>query len=77
MPLVRDRCDCCGEVKPACPECGSHHVTPRETIHRYPPNHYVDYGWLTEEEDGGKVVYEHVCWDCGWDETVTIKITRS
>jgi len=70
MPLEKDRCDECSDQRTVCPECGGTFVTPRDNPGLPSPNDIVDYG------DEGEAEYTHVCWDCGWDETVTVKIER-
>ena len=73
MPLDRVRCDGdgCTETRSECPECESYKVTPREEIGKDTPNHVVDFGGEGEFE------WEHVCWNCGWTEVVSVKVSRS
>lgn len=71
MPLERQSCEECGNSHYVCPECKSHHVTPRDDPHKPSPTRVVDGDYGTEE-----VTYTHVCWDCGWREHVTVQIDR-
>lgn len=71
MPIERTNCDECGTRENKCPACGSNFVTPRESLRRPTPNEVVDYG-----TDSDSLTYEHVCWDCGWSEEVTIHVER-
>jgi hypothetical protein len=71
MPLNKRRCESCGTKHTECPECGGTFVTPREGMQTPSPNDIVDYGLGAQE-----VSYKHVCWDCGWQERVTITIER-
>lgn len=72
MPLEKDRCPCCNEKQIRCPECGSKKVTPRDNLYQETPTKIVNFGG----EEEGEITYNHVCWECGWDEEVTIKIER-
>ena len=69
MPLDLERCDC-GSKQHHCPECGSNMVTPRENFRSPTPTSVIDTGGPEE------VTYRHVCWECGWDETVTMTVER-
>lgn len=71
MPVEDHRCERCLQKRDVCPDCGSPHVTRRENMYAPSPNEVVDYG-----VDDEKVEYKHVCWDCGWDETVVMTIER-
>lgn len=86
MPLEKTRCDCCNEPQAVCPECGSRRATPRENIRLPLSSEVIDYGLsdgdfgrdgVEKLDDGGvRVEYEHVCWDCGWTETVEVTVRR-
>jgi hypothetical protein len=71
MPINKRRCESCGTKKKVCPECGSTFVTPRDNPGTPSPTEIVDHGLGAQE-----VSYKHVCWNCGWQERVTITIER-
>lgn len=72
MPIEEQRCDGdgCTAKHLKCPECGGNHVTPRERHGTKSPNDIVDFGGEGEFE------WVHICWDCGWEEWVTVEISR-
>lgn len=45
-------------------------VTPCDNPGQYKPNHIVYYGGRDE------ISYTHICWDCGWEERVTVTFDR-
>jgi len=72
MPLDQSYCDGCGGWEMQCPECNGTHVTPRDTPYIPSPNQVVNLG----HEHEHRLEYTHVCWDCGWQETVILTVRR-
>ena len=70
MPLEKEECECCGDIRDVCPECGSEFVTPMDNPCMDDPMEVVKYGGMTVGE------YTNVCWDCSWEERVSIEIDR-
>lgn len=71
MPIEQSHCEKCGESEDVCPECGSGMVTARESESTLSPIQAVDY-----VPRDITIEYTHVCWDCGWTETVTMTVER-
>lgn len=73
MPLEKSQCDECGTNQLQCPECGSNHVTPQDDMYKPSADRVVNLGL----DEGCEIIYTHVCWNCGWEEKVTVTISRS
>lgn len=79
MPLENQNCDSCGENRKVCPECGDHKVTPlepkdfwREELSAGPSvKKFVQYA-----EDGESLTFSNLCWECGWEEQITVTVER-
>lgn len=76
MPLKTTSCGECGRSETVCPDCGSAHVTPREALHVEEQavlgkvTHILDHTPIEQFEAA------HVCWNCGWEEQITVTIER-
>jgi hypothetical protein len=76
MPLQTSSCGECGRSESVCPECGSSHVSPRVAVHVEAQavlgqvTHILDHTPIEQFETA------HVCWNCGWEEQLTVTIER-
>lgn len=75
MPVQEVWCDGCERTRTECPDCGSTKVTLREGLYTPAPQDVIDYGLGLE--DGESIEYTHVCWNCGWEETVEMTVERT
>jgi hypothetical protein len=79
MPIDTHRCDECGHKRDVCPECGDHKVTPMEPVR--PSNDDLTNTtsvkrWVSElATDGDEATFENLCWNCGWKERRTIRVS--
>lgn len=70
MPVEKERFDPYSDKQYVCPECGGRHVTPLDNPDTPKPT--------TIAVEGGpeEVTYSNVCWDCEWEEKVTVTFER-
>lgn len=88
MPLETDHCESCGDAELVCPNCGDIMVTPMENYRSVSPDKIVtqgletyvededDHMWVESLSDPTVLVYSNICWQCPFEEEVTVTIER-
>lgn len=72
--LEEETCDECGNTRQGlCPKCGDFKVTPLEPTGRPVTRSVRDAVQIAD--DGDEIAFENVCWNCGWTERRTIRVS--